>query len=216
MMGKLFKNLLPLLLAGLTGYVAGSGTLPEGWEQAWQTGRKIYRSAHETVSGLYQGAADTQTPNRQTAYNGRVSRVHDGDTLHVIDSNGIKHKIRMAYIDAPEITQDYGRLSRDNLSMAAQGRQVSVKVFDTDRYKREVAQVSIGGRDLNLMQLQDGAAWHYVSYAKKAQNKKAFAAYAAAQSEAKQNRRGLWRAETPLQPWVYRSRERGRQNGGSD
>ena len=42
-----------------------------------------------------------------------------GDTVHIIDSDGRKHKIRMAYIDAPEINQAYGTQSRDNLIDAA-------------------------------------------------------------------------------------------------
>ena len=38
-------------------------------------------------------------------YHGKIIKIHDGDTLHVIDGDGAKHKIRMAYIDAPEIKQ---------------------------------------------------------------------------------------------------------------
>ena len=127
------------------------------------------------------------------SYKGTVSKVYDGDTLHVIDVNGAKHKIRMAYIDAPEMKQAYGTRSRDNLRTAAEGRKVSVRVFETDRYQREVAQVSAGKTDLNLMQVEDGAAWHYESYARKQQDKADFADYADAQSRAKKDRKGLWK-----------------------
>ena len=99
-------------------------------------------------------------------YHGKIIKIHDGDTLHVIDGDGAKHKIRMAYIDAPEINQAYGTRSCDNLIAAADGKKVKVRVFEKDRYQREVAQVSVGTTDLNLMQLRDGAAWHYDSYAK--------------------------------------------------
>lgn len=109
------------------------------------------------------GDAGSDAPARRRAsaksghrYTGTVSKVYDGDTLHVIDGDGAKHKIRMAYIDAPEMKQAYGTRSRDNLRAAAEGRKVSVRVFDTDRYQREVAQVSVGKTDLNLMQVQDG------------------------------------------------------------
>ncbi len=137
-------------------------------------------------------------------YTGTVSKVYDGDTLHVIDVNGAKHKIRMAYIDAPEMKQAYGTRSRDNLRAAAEGRKVSVRVFDTDRYQREVAQVSVGKTDLNLMQVQDGAAWHYKSYAKEQQDKADFADYADAQIQAERERKGLWKAKNPQAPWAYR------------
>lgn len=147
------------------------------------------------------------------SYTGTVSKVYDGDTLHVIDGDGAKHKIRMAYIDAPEMKQAYGTRSRDNLRAAAEGRKVSVRVFETDRYQREVAQVSAGKTDLNLMQVQDGAAWYYKSYAKEQQDKADFADYADAQIQAERERKGLWKAKNPQAPWAYR--RAGRSGGGN-
>lgn len=166
--------------------------------------------------GVEEGAGRYETPVRRRAsaksgrrYTGTVSKVYDGDTLHVIDGDGAKHKIRMAYIDAPEMKQAYGTRSRDNLRTAAEGRKVSVRVFDIDRYQREVAQVSVGKTDLNLMQVQDGAAWHYESYAKKQQDKADFADYADAQIQAERERKGLWKAKNPQAPWAYRRAGRG-------
>lgn len=170
--------------------------------------------------GVEEGAGRYETPVRRRvsaksgrSYTGTVSKVYDGDTLHVIDGDGAKHKIRMAYIDAPEMKQAYGTRSRDNLRAAAEGRKVSVRVFDTDRYQREVAQVFVGKTDLNLMQVQDGAAWHYESYAKKQQDKADFADYADAQIQAERERKGLWKAKNPQAPWAYR--RAGRSGGGN-
>ncbi|WP_196428506.1 thermonuclease family protein [Neisseria polysaccharea] len=170
--------------------------------------------------GVEEGAGRYETPARRRAsaksgrsYTGTVSKVYDGDTLHVIDGDGAKHKIRMAYIDAPEMKQAYGTRSRDNLRAAAEGRKVSIRVFDTDRYQREVAQVFVGKTDLNLMQVQDGAAWHYESYAKKQQDKADFADYADAQIQAERERKGLWKAKNPQAPWAYR--RAGRSGGGN-
>ncbi|HIG0450962.1 TPA: thermonuclease family protein [Neisseria meningitidis] len=170
--------------------------------------------------GVEEGAGRYEMPARRRAsaksgrsYTGTVSKVYDGDTLHVIDGDGAKHKIRMAYIDAPEMKQAYGTHSRDNLRAAAEGRKVSVRVFDTDRYQREVAQVSVGKTDLNLMQVEDGAAWHYKSYAKEQQDKADFADYADAQIQAERERKGLWKAKNPQAPWAYR--RAGRSGGGN-
>lgn len=170
--------------------------------------------------GVEEGAGRYEMPARRRAsaksrrsYTGTVSKVYDGDTLHVIDGDGAKHKIRMAYIDAPEMKQAYGTHSRDNLRAAAEGRKVSIRVFDTDRYQREVAQVSVGKTDLNLMQVQDGAAWHYKSYAKEQQDKADFADYADAQIQAERERKGLWKAKNPQAPWAYR--RAGRNGGGN-
>lgn len=170
--------------------------------------------------GVEESAGRYETPVRRRAsaksghsYTGTVSKVYDGDTLHVIDGDGAKHKIRMAYIDAPEMKQAYGTRSRDNLRAAAEGRKVSVRVFETDRYQREVAQVSAGKTDLNLMQVHDGAAWHYKSYAKEQQDKADFADYADAQIQAERERKGLWKAKNPQAPWAYR--RAGRSGGGN-
>ena len=139
-----------------------------------------------------------------STYSGRVSRVHDGDTLHVTDTDGRKHKIRMAYIDAPELQQAYGTRSRDRLAAEAEGEKVRVRVFDIDRYGREVAQVWRGNTDLNLLQISEGAAWHFTNYAKKQQPKSDYADYAAAEKAAKQARIGLWKDRQAQAPWDFR------------
>ncbi|STZ76447.1 thermonuclease family protein [Bergeriella denitrificans] len=163
--------------------------------------------------GQQEAASERRNAAKQSTYSGRVTRVSDGDTLQVTDQHGRKHKIRMAYIDAPELQQSYGARSRDNLKAAADGAKVKVRVFDIDRYNREVAQVSKGATDLNLMQIRDGAAWHYTSYAKKQQSKTAYADYAAAQTQAQKARAGLWRGKNPQAPWDYRREKNG--NTGS-
>lgn len=107
-------------------------------------GRRLPYSTLGTAGDVGWKRARSPTGIGETyhSYTGTVSKVYDGDTLHVIDGDGAKHKIRMAYIDAPEMKQAYGTRSRDNLRAAAEGRKVSVRVFETDRYQREVAQVS--------------------------------------------------------------------------
>ena len=41
-------------------------------------------------------------------FNAQVVRIVDGDTIQVIDSNGIKFKIRLLGIDTPEPKQRFG------------------------------------------------------------------------------------------------------------
>lgn len=162
------------------------------------------------LAGIEQ--ADKQKQSQQKNYTGRITRISDGDTIHVTDGNGRKHKIRMAHIDAPELNQAYGTRSRDQLKAAAENAKVKVKVFELDRYGREVAQVFKGNTDLNLMIVREGAAWHYESYAKKQQNKLAFTEYAAAQKQAKRDRKGLWRAKNPQAPWDFRKQQNADKN----
>lgn len=141
---------------------------------------------------------------RYPPFVGTVISVYDGDTMRVQDNNGLVHKIRMAFIDAPEIGQAYGIHSRDGLRNIALGQPVAVSVFEKDRYGREVAQVFLGNEDLSLWQIQQGAAWHYRSLAKKKQNSAAYSRYRLAEVVAQQQRLGLWRNSSAEAPWQFR------------
>lgn len=189
---------------------SGAQAVERAGKSGWQS----------VLPDLYElaGTEESKTArkNAKQSYSGRITRISDGDTVHVTDSSGRKHKIRMAHIDAPELNQAYGEKSRANLSAAAANAKVKVKVFETDRYGREVAQLWLGDTDLNLKQIRDGAAWHYESYAKKQQNKLTYTEYAAAQKQAEQNRKGLWRGKNPQAPWDFRRQNNPQQNRSSD
>jgi endonuclease YncB( thermonuclease family) len=47
---------------------------------------------------------------------GRVVKITDGDTVHVLDSTQERHKIRLQGIDAPERKQAFGKRSKEYLS----------------------------------------------------------------------------------------------------
>lgn len=160
-------------------------------------------------SGSPNFAPDTVSGSLKS-YTATVSKVADGDTLTVLDGNGNSHKIRLAYIDAPELKQAHGTHSRDALIQQIRGKTVQIVVTDTDRYKREVAQIFIGNHDVNLQQIQQGNAWHYREYAKK-QTPHDFARYQTAEQFAKQKRLGLWQNHQALEPWTYRQQQRKKQ-----
>lgn len=162
-------------------------------------------SAAKTVRGR-SGTSARPAP-QGTHYRGRVTSVHDGDTVRITDTDGRKHKVRLAYIDAPEIGQAHGIESRDRLRRILSDETVDVQVTDTDRYGREVAYLFSDGLDINLSQIENGAAWHYASIAKKQQPKADFAAYAAAEAYARAGRTGLWAKREPLAPWLFRKQQ---------
>lgn len=147
-------------------------------------------------------------PAAHSVYQAAVVGVSDGDTIRVTDLHGQKHKIRMAYIDAPELQQAHGEASRKALAALLEGQSVEVAVFERDRYRREVAQVKLNGRDVNLIQLENGHAWHYVSIARKKQRKADYQAYGSAESSARSEHRGLWHAKNPQAPWEFRHEQR--------
>jgi len=134
---------------------------------------------------------------------GKVVRVVDGDTLVVLSEGDAQHKIRLAGIDAPERGQPYGRTSKSHLSERVAGRFVVVDWQKRDRYARIVGKVVLAGEDVCLEQVEAGLAWHYKRYQAE-QTPADREAYAQAEEEAREARRGLWAEPDPVPPWEWR------------
>jgi endonuclease YncB( thermonuclease family) len=138
---------------------------------------------------------------------GRVVQVIDGDTIIVLDRSEKQHAVRLKGIDAPELGQRYGRISQKFLGLYLTEKDVVVEYFDVDNRQQFVGKVLFKGRDLNLKQIKAGMAWHDKKY----QNQQTPAdrnAYASAEINAKRTRRGLWRENERIPPWVWRRRQR--------
>jgi endonuclease YncB( thermonuclease family) len=129
----------------------------------------------------------------------RVVGVHDGDTITVLTPDKRQIKIRFAEIDAPELSQPYGKKAKQLLSLMVFGKDVSITPVTTDRYRRIVARVFQGNSDINLAMVQAGAAWAYRQYLTDP-------SLLEAESEARNARTGLWALQpdqiTP--PWEWR------------
>jgi micrococcal nuclease len=130
----------------------------------------------------------------------RVVSVHDGDTLRAIDDGKTEHKVRLVGIDAPEIGQPFGTVSRDRLTSLTKGKSVAVIVDDRDRYGRVLARLEIDGLNVNRQMVEDGLAWHFTRYSDDE-------GLAAAEREARAAKRGLWRGPEPTAPWDWRAGE---------
>lgn len=139
---------------------------------------------------------------------GEVVAVADGDTVTVLDDAHKQHRIRLAFVDAPEKSQPYGQAAKQALSDKVYRRTVTVDVVDQDRYGRTVGRLEVGDQDINLSQVEAGYAWHYRQYAERNQPRDAFDRYEAAQSQARGERRGLWQDSDPTPPWAYRHKAR--------
>jgi endonuclease YncB( thermonuclease family) len=127
--------------------------------------------------------------------------VIDGDTLEIHGS-----RVRIFGIDAPESDQ----LCRDEENELYRcGQKASNALFDfigrrpvecievdRDRYKRAVSVCTVGATDIADWLVRNGLALDWPLYSK--------GGYAAAESEAKQEQRGLW-AGTFNVPWHYRA-----------
>lgn len=136
-------------------------------------------------------------------FTGVVVGVSDGDTLTILDDDKLRHKIRLAGIDAPEKAQPFGQASKQSLSDLVFGKLVTVDSGKTDRYGREIGKVFVDGFDVNLEQIKRGLAWHYKTYQRE-QHVDDRQSYASAEQVASDGHFGLWQDTTPVAPWVFR------------
>lgn len=134
---------------------------------------------------------------------GRVVGVYDGDTITVLDETLTRHRIRLAGIDAPELGQAYGELSRNYLAEQVTGKNVSVEWSKKDKYKRPVGKVMMGSKDQCLEQVRGGFAWHYKKYEVE-QTPLEQRTYRDAEQAAREAKRGLWVDHEPVAPWQWR------------
>ncbi len=138
---------------------------------------------------------------------GRVVGISDGDTITLLDAAKQQHKIRLSGIDAPESGQAFGQKSKANLSALVFNRQVIAQCSKTDKYRREVCKILVGGIDANLEQVKACQAWWYRHYASE-QPSRDREEYEAAEFNAKIRRLGLWADKNPVPPWDWRQGNR--------
>lgn len=96
---------------------------------------------------------------------GKVVSVHDGDTITILGASRRQHRIRLAEIDAPGISQAFGNQSKKSLSDIVFGKSVKVVQDDVDRYRRVVGRVYVNGIDVSAEQVSRGMTWVYRKYA---------------------------------------------------
>jgi endonuclease YncB( thermonuclease family) len=134
---------------------------------------------------------------------GEVVGVSDGDTITVLDTNKIQHKIRLSGIDAPEKKQGFGERSKQHLSGLVFAKTVTVEWKKTDKYRRMLGKVLVDGKDANLEQIRTGFAWHYKQY-QNDQSPSDRSIYSRTEAEARNRRIGLWQDAKPIPPWDFR------------
>lgn len=153
---------------------------------------------------------EIQLPSRPSTGNimsVQVASVDDGDTISV-KSSGKLIKIRFACIDAPEKAQNpWATTSANRLkTLLPIGQVVNLRVVDTDRYGRSVAEVFKAGKSVNLQMVAEGQAVVYPQYINGcAQTKNQ---YLQSESQAKQQRLGFWNQAEPIMPWNFRKSAR--------
>lgn len=133
----------------------------------------------------------------QPEFMGEVVKVYDGDTclVETVEPAAV-HRIRLRWVDAPELKQAGGLQARDWLGRLALGKVVFVRPYSKS-WDRIVAEVLIDGRSINSGLVKAGHAWCDLRYdpPKFIQD---------LQEEASLKRRGLWMERRPVAPWTWR------------
>ena len=97
---------------------------------------------------------------------GQVLKVADGDTITIITDAKQTKKIRLSEIDTPERDQPWGRQATRALSKKVANKSIVAMVSGLDRYDRVIAEIFVGGRNINQEMVLEGHAWAYRRYLK--------------------------------------------------
>jgi micrococcal nuclease len=139
-----------------------------------------------------------------TSIEGTVVYVYDGDTLLLSPTESMPPiKVRLADIDAPEISQDYGQYARSALMNKVLKQKIQVQKLKHDIYQRLIGRLSRQSRCIECEMVLEGHAW----VAPKLWDRTALYQL---EASARQANRGLWRQKITLQipPWVWRKQHR--------
>lgn len=133
-----------------------------------------------------------------------VEKVLDGDTVIV---RGWRERVRLANIDAPEMSHGYGKPGQPYsvqasrwLTQHVEGKKVSLRCVDEDRYGRKVCDLFQGTEHINKSLVRAGLAWANTANPRYLRDRSVLAAQEAARSE----RLGLWAGSPATPPWEWR------------
>lgn len=138
---------------------------------------------------------------------GSVRRVLDGDTYEVLLPVGLV-RLRLRGVDAPELSQPFGRQAADSAARLLRGRRLEVERGTADLYGRTLAELRVrmvsgtGRRWLRVDSLLVGRGWAWA--VKPGQTAPRWALL---QQLAQARHRGLWKcgSAAPIRPAVWRS-----------
>jgi micrococcal nuclease len=146
---------------------------------------------------------------------GTVTKVSDGDTIHVTTPEQTKLKVRLYGVDAPETPkinqrtgrvnkpgQPYGEESWKALKSRIMGMQVKMDIIDIDQYKRMVGMIWLNDRNINLEMVREGYAEAYVEYLKEPYRSQ----FMRAEMEARSAKRGIWSLSNYERPRDFKKR----------
>ncbi len=155
----------------------------------------------ETVRPSADEPTEPATDESVMTHVGQAVAITDGDSFTLLVGDE-QIRVHLDGIDCPELrgSQPYGNQATQALSDLIFDKEVSVKSIGTDHYGRTLGRVFVDGVDVNRELVARGLAWHYVEYSDDE-------SLAAAESEARATKAGLWGDPEPIPPWDWRRRK---------
>lgn len=133
-----------------------------------------------------------------------VAYITDGDTIKCKLNNELI-TIRLANIDAPETTQDFGLESKEMLmNLIKPSKLIDFESTKKDRYGRHIAEIFVLNKNLNLEMVKLGGAWAYKEYL----DKNKATTYLNAEQKARSSRSGLWSLPVAIYPSDFRKNKK--------
>ncbi len=146
---------------------------------------------------------------------GTVTKVSDGDTIHLITPEQTILKVRLYGIDAPEtdkINNHTGRVSKPGQPYGDESwralenkiicKKVRLDILDIDKYRRMVGIIWINDRNINLEMVREGYAEAFIEYLKEPYRSE----FLKVEREARSAKRGIWSLPVYERPREFRKR----------
>ncbi len=144
----------------------------------------------------------------------QVVHVIDGDTLIASDGN-VSFHVCIAGIDAPEKSQDFGKVSKLKLEELVKGKTVQITPVGKgyDQYGRVLGKVMLGGKEPALTLVEEGLATYYRPTCRdypegKQKYEYDITPYLNAEVEAKKLKKGIWSKSNLILPCEWRRLEK--------
>ena len=152
--------------------------------------------------------AEESTPD--ATIKGHVYYCHDGDTCRIKVADAIWMNVRLAGIDAPEVSnshkktgaQPLGESARDKLNDIIKDKDVTIHQVDLDPYNRPVVEILLDGKNINLMMIELGFAEAYRGKTKRIDRK----LYEDTETKAKSAKSGVWGLASYQSPKEFRDK----------
>ncbi len=136
--------------------------------------------------------AITASKNQKQIF--KVLKIYDGDTIQISGLDLI-FKVRMVGIDSPEIgykgqqSQPYSQKSKKYLSMLLQKKKITLKSYGLGGYGRQLAEIFVDGKNINIEMIKAGLAEVYKGKPSKMLDTQR---YLKEEKKAKSSNLGMW------------------------